>query len=302
MDYCSAKGMDNTNFLVVLSRHEDSGIRSGVAGNERTPTSVLDELAVDPAAIVRAEVASNPACSAESLGLLMEDPELDVRIAAGANTEFPPERFQEWMELGGKACENISRNPNVPESIMLALLERQPPADVPSGLMMNPAVTPRVLEKLCESDDEGMRGWAVSHPKTPSSAVRKLLRDEDPQVRAAALTHWSCPVPFLTAAIKKKNFHEWHAVAGNACTPRGVLGWLALYEYTPEEYHDGMDVHHETGFRDVLISLASNPMTPGHVIHKLASSEDPDIAAQAKRNPAMGPADILQPDWSDFPL
>lgn len=301
MEYFLANGTNDANFIVVLSRHDDTFIRAAVAGNRHAPPAVLAELSVDPSAKVRADAASNPACSPETLSHLMEDPELDVRIEAAANTEFPPERFREWMELGWKAREKIAANPSVPEAIMLALLE-DPVGDVPFCLMMNPAVTPRVLEKFSESDDEEWRAWAVSHPKTPGSVVRKLLRDEDEQVRAAALSHWSCPVPFLTAAIGKKNFREWQAVAGNALTPRGALGWLALYEYTPEEYDDGMDLDHEAGFRDVLISLAANPMTPGHVIQKLASAEDPEVAAAAKRNPAMGAADILEPDWSDTPI
>ncbi|PNH85249.1 hypothetical protein CXZ05_06960 [Arthrobacter sp. AFG20] len=182
---------------------------------------------------------------------------------------------------------------------MLDLLKLYPHSDVPHNLLMNPCITPGVIEEIAASTDfEHVRAWTASHPKAPASLVQRLLNDPDHEVRTAALTHWACPVQFLTAAVRTKDFDSWKAVAGNARTPRNILLRLALYEYDAGEYANEDEDEwaiDRVCFRDVLVALASNPMTPRHVVERLAVSDDGTVAEAAQANPAKGTEDILAP-------
>lgn len=273
--------------LDIFRRHPNADLRTEVARNPNATSEMLLELASDADEMVRQAVSSNPGCSRECIDLLLVDPVDRVTLHLSTNPNLPPEIMREWAGRGGTVDVSLARNPHCPEDVMLKLIEFGD-YEVCMNLACNPHASGRILEVLAASEEESVRGQTAFNDRLPLRALVRLLRDDDPGVRCAALTNWQCPASFLVEASKSKSFDVLISVARHPRTPPKILATLADYEYLAEEYDPEWDPDvgdPDTSFKQVLVALASNPMVPKDALSRLAAHEDEDVAGAAKKNP-----------------
>jgi hypothetical protein len=274
--------------LDALRRHPSYELRGAVGCNPAATSAMLIELASDENVEVRKHVASNPSCPQEAVDLLLCDPVLAVQRGLAWNPSVPVSKLREWAAYWPKTDAAMAKNPACPEDVMARLAESGD-HDVCVGLLENPSTPIGLIEGMATSDDDTVRGLVACADRTPLRTILKLVRDDEYEVRYAALGHWLCPVSFLVEAAEEKVFEAWVVVARNPRTPANILARLADYDYEPGEYAADPDPDWgpETAFRDVLEALASNPMLPDNVYRKLATHQDEGITALIKKLPAL---------------
>lgn len=275
------------SLLDIFRRHRNSQLRADVASNPNATPEMLLELATDADEMVRQAVARNPSCSMECINLLLVDPVPRVPLHLAGNPNLPVSVMREWAGRGRTVPLSLASNIKCPEDVMLQLAEHED-YELRLNLAGNAGASARVLEVLAAAEEEGVRGQAACNNRLPLLALLRLLQDEDLDVRCAALGHWQCPPSFLVEASKSKSFDVLKCVARHPRTPPKILAWLADYEYSAEEFDPEWDEHGfpDTGYKEVPVALASNPMIPKEVLSRLEGHEDKGVSEAANKNPS----------------
>jgi hypothetical protein len=106
---------DKTVTTVYKKYKESTNIRTAIASNHNTETSVLEKLSKDEHAFIRYEVARNSATSSEILENLSNDEDYNVRYAVAANENTPVHVLEKLSKDNDKTVRYwASINPNSP--------------------------------------------------------------------------------------------------------------------------------------------------------------------------------------------
>ena len=166
-----------------LDVHFDNDDIEGVAGlaTAETDPQRLAVWARSPDEEIRSSVAANPHTPSEVLETLIADGGWDVATAAGRNPSTPPAALESLARLGVYAA---LTNPNYPPEALTSL---EGVADNNrTAITENPSAPPEVLAGLVDHMIADIRAAAVSHPSCPQTAVREasLLASGDPTLIA----------------------------------------------------------------------------------------------------------------------
>lgn len=171
----TAERTENEEVLRALAADESPIVRSGVARNEKTPSDVLTELAVDRSRPVVFAALANPSLPI-SFRYTYAKMTTDTEYAAAAENGAP--------EAHRAALHDIiaSRKPEfTAANRKQAMSQKQAAAEL--VLAKDPQTTPEQLSILAESISAAVRVAAACNPKTPENTLHRLLSDPDRRVR-----------------------------------------------------------------------------------------------------------------------
>ncbi|WP_414512998.1 hypothetical protein [Nostoc sp. PCC 9305] len=189
--------------------HND--VLRSIAGNPRTPIEALEILArrefigatPDPRSfippttddsIVRS-LAYNPSLTPQLLGILVQDPCVEVRVC-------------------------LVRHPNLTEALWLRLAEDTEISVREVAATINAPVS--VLELLAQDEQVEVRIKVATNPNTPISVLQLLAGDENSSVRTAAASNSQLPETILTQLANDEKVEVRRAVAQNPNTPAPI--------------------------------------------------------------------------------
>ena len=271
-----------TSVLEHLAKDEDRHVRSEVAKNPNTPTSVLELLAKDEDSSVRCEVAENPKTPTPVLEHLAKDEDSDVQssVAQNPNTPISVLELLAKDESSSVRCE-VAENPKSPTSV-LELLAKDEDEYVRSNVAENPNTPTSVLKLLAKDEDERVRSEVAKNPKTPTSVLELLAKDEDSSVQCEVAENPKTPTPVLEL-LAKDGVYFLTSVAKNPNIPTSVLVTLASVLKLLAKDEDS----------DVRSEVAKNPKTPTSVLELLAKDEDEDVRWRVAEN-TNTPTSVLE--------
>lgn len=198
--------------LEMLADHPDPNLRLLVAGHLGTPRGVLSRLAGDMPEI-REVVARNPNACGNVLEGLAADSVAAVRAAAAAGVLSEATLAQLAADESAPVRRAVAANPWVPLPVATGLLEdpdeevralaRVAPSVLSSTISppsnLDPAFTTEHLHGFAESDDESVRRGVVEHPNASTAMITRAARD------AADLVRWQVagrvPLPWWIAEL-----------------------------------------------------------------------------------------------------
>ncbi|MEH1987065.1 HEAT repeat domain-containing protein [Nostoc sp.] len=189
--------------------HND--VLRSIAGNPRTPIEALEILArrefisatPDPRSfippttddsIVRS-LAYNPSLTPQLLGILVQDPCVEVRVC-------------------------LVRHPNLTEALWLQLAEDTEISVREAVATINAPVS--VLELLAQDEQVEVRIKVATNPNTPISVLQVLAGDENSSIRTAAASNYNLPETILTQLANDEKVEVRRAVAQNPNTPAPI--------------------------------------------------------------------------------
>ena len=210
-----------------------------VAGNPRTPPTVLDVLANFPHSWVRAAVAGNPSTRDRCLDTLACDSDVSVRRAVAANPATQNGLIEEIVaahvsDEDAEAWEvrhAAASNPNSP-SRLLQQLGEDPHLKVRLAVARHADPPPGVLRRLRRDDDRRVRATVAANPNTPGDVLSKMFHDSiggdaaDFKMCSLLAANTSTGPILFTALIAA--FDEFRSVvADNVACPPDMLAGLA---------------------------------------------------------------------------
>lgn len=190
--------------------HND--VLRSIAGNPRTPIEALEILArrefigatPDPRSfippttddsIVRS-LAYNPSLTPQLLGILVQDPCVEVRVY-------------------------LVRHPNLTEALWLQLAE-DTEISVREAVAATINAPVSVLELLARDEQVEVRIKVATNPNTPITVLQLLAGDENSSVRTAAASNSNLPATILTQLANDQKVEVRRAVAQNPNTPAPI--------------------------------------------------------------------------------
>ncbi len=162
-------------------------VRAVVAARADLPVAVLERLAHDSVASVRAAAAANPLLSSELRARLGRDPHPSVQRAAGRFTSDLPEWVIDNLDTMPLAFRQALAGAPAAKGILARLVGDTPV--VTAALAGNRATPADALRTLAGSADPMTRAGVAQNPGCPAPVANRLVGDVDPKVRAAAATH-----------------------------------------------------------------------------------------------------------------
>ncbi|MBD2166961.1 hypothetical protein H6G04_21455 [Calothrix membranacea FACHB-236] len=192
--------------------HND--VLRSIAGNPRTPIEALEILArrefvgatPDPQALIppttndeiMRSLAYNPSLTPQLLGIITQDPSVDVRVCL---VRHPNLTEALWLRLAEDTAipvrEAVAGANNAPVSV-LELLARDEQSEVRIKVATNSNTLIPVLELLASDENPSVRTAAASNPHLPETILTQLGSDEKVEVRRAVAQNPNTP-----AAIKQ---------------------------------------------------------------------------------------------------
>ncbi|HET9772110.1 MAG TPA: hypothetical protein VFS16_14550 [Acidimicrobiia bacterium] len=151
------------------------------------PAAVLERLAHDPVASVRAAVAANPSLSSDLRARLGRDPYPFVQRAAGRFASKLPDSVVDNLDTMPLAFRQALAGAPAARGLLGRLVGDTPV--VTAALARNRATPADTLRTLAASADPITRAGVAQNPGCPAPVANRLASDVDPKVRAAAATH-----------------------------------------------------------------------------------------------------------------
>ena len=246
-------------------------VRAVVAARAGLPVAVLERLAHDSVASVRAAAAANPLLSSELRARLGRDPYPSVQRAAGRFTSDLPDSVIDNLDTMPLAFRQALAGAPAAKGILARLVGDTPV--VTAALARNQTTPADALRTLAASADPMTRAGVAQNPACPAPVANRLARDVDPKVRAAAATH-----PLLAK----------RSVARLAVDPDPQV--RALLIIADESRCDEATLRLAGLDRDpqVRFAVALHPRTPPDVLRALAVDRNDQVrqAAAGRSAPA----------------
>jgi hypothetical protein len=177
-------------------------VREAVAGSS-AQAAILERLARDEIAAVRAAVAQNPEAPRELVEALIGDRDRTVREAARARAlAWRPAEAAELKELAAAPDKRVrmcvARARGAPGAV-LARLARDRVFSVRRAVAENPGAPAEVLAALADDRDLFVRAALAENPGAPREALARLAEDTAAEIRAGIARHPGAPEALLSA-------------------------------------------------------------------------------------------------------
>jgi Ni,Fe-hydrogenase III small subunit len=197
---------------VVRALEDEDAVRLAAARDPLTPSATLEKLASDDDWEVRDAVALNPNTPLVTLEkLIAEDEDGELCVLVAGNPSTPTEILERSAYVDKwRVREAVAGNPSTPLTVLKRLADDNewqeaeeegelyhntgilPPIEdgdrygyeVRAAVAGNPSTPPELLEYLADAE-WGVRIAVGCNPNTPSDVFKRLLNDDDWQVREA---------------------------------------------------------------------------------------------------------------------
>jgi hypothetical protein len=307
--------------LEILSSCESHSDRASVAYYENVPSEILKKLAKDRSLKVRQAVSENRSTPPSALVSLSRLSPVDIRVAIAGNPSTPDSTLEKLFEGAdtrlcaalkegtnrdvsseARVIANVTINPSASDQLRLKTLEcmvshasnwaRRFAAEVSS-------ITPSLLEKLCQDQDQMVRKAVATNISTPPSGLSSLAKDVDLDVRRSVARNPSTPPEVLDALARDRKISLQIAVAGNPSCPLdtclylsksvnfNVLGALARNDSTADSVRqEVLLVLAYSGDKMARRDAASNRLTPYELLAKLSYDTEFEVISALLENEA----------------
>ena len=213
-----------------------------VAANPNTSVETLSILANDDDEEVRLEVAQNLNTSAEMLEILANDYDADVRRMVAENSKTPAEVLNILVNDEDYLVRlEVANNPNTAVN-SLKILAFDYDAEVRWGVAKNPNTPVEVLKVLVNDD---VRFWDANDLNIPIEILKIFATDYDADIRKRVANNPSTPVEILNILANDEDPLVRRIVAINCNTPQETLQFLKIDEDA-----------------NVRLEVSNNPNTP----------------------------------------
>jgi len=248
-----------------------------VAGNESTPSDILDQLSKDLDAVVRSGVAWNKSAPVDALRRLSK--------AGISKTSKKPSKFnfiEQFYQDG------LNRSPSLLNADIADTIT------IRSGVAWNESTPPDVLRQLSKDSHAKVRSAVAKNKSTPLDVLMQLAKDSDTAVQSE-LAESDLKSPDLVQQLLET---QWSTVisniAQNESTPLDVLKMLST---NTETYRHGiLSDPYRTIDYPICLAVAMNKSTPADVSARVFSQlvNDPDVfVREAVAECKSTPPDIL---------
>lgn len=285
----------------LFKQAKNDRARAVVARSDRASASTLQELALDPAAIVRAAVAENPNTPGAALSSLATDSDPDViaSVAKAIPRVTEVEVLQDFaLSPSDDVRAAVAFNPRLSDAT-LRLLIHDPQESVRLAAANNgytfgahlvatfssnqlnqkhgigqkrvPALVAlaadqtlscEAIHALAQSVFETVRQSAAKNPRASRATLANLVRDVSPLVRESVAGHANASEEFLITLASDRNVEVRRAVAANTQSTTQVLASLS---------QDRDDI--------VAVAVAAHPNTsPSMLLELLNAHDEPRVS------------------------
>ncbi|MBD2206121.1 hypothetical protein H6G33_28350 [Calothrix sp. FACHB-1219] len=330
--------------LQQLAKDADETVRSVVSENANLPLSNLLELTQDSSLNVRAGLARkrlHKPTAVEVLQHLANDESAQIRAQVAANTDTPEELLRKLANDSNKEVwEALARNPNTPVDILEFLgVEKgvvnpwngKTPAKalakaVENTLKMdfrfrdkaldellkprNSEMPAEILVKLANYKTSWIRSAVAHHPNTPIFALEPLINDDYSPVLWAIARRADTPPQFLERLLlrftdtKNQDYEQiCYAICDRREIPPNLLEFLM--ESNLQQVYQGIAAQANLpptiierlmamSNESVLTTLARNHSLSAEFLTRLAQNSHPNICSAIANHPHITPEIWLQ--------
>ena len=145
------------------------------AARAATDTHQLDQMAEDPDADIRMEVAGNHNTSPQALASLAAEESNEIRVEVAHNPNCPPEALHALIKPGDADTFAAAKNPKCPPD----LLARATAMHEKLLAAAHPNSPPDLLTKFVSDPEPGVRVAAAANTATPFEAIRGVETSND---------------------------------------------------------------------------------------------------------------------------
>jgi len=187
-----------------MAAADSSPVVRGMAAANPGVGARLEALAADPAAHVRVQAAANPSLTAERVRDLAADEDSWVRAAVAARTDLDPELLVGLAQDPDPiVCAAVAANPLCPTELLEELV-----GIVPLAVLANRNASESLLTAGTEIGMPALRATVAANPTTPAKGLRRLARDQDPDVLRAVVEHPQTPAAARRRAQRRLGARE----------------------------------------------------------------------------------------------
>jgi hypothetical protein len=217
-----------------LAADPDLDVRWNVLANHRADDvlhkEILESMATNEDAEVRAEVAWNPLCSAELLGRLADDRAENVRIAVAAHLNCP----------------------GATRSVIVSALAASGGAEALGIVVRRGRPSEALLETLSQDTNEDVREAVAERADCPQRVLSKLAKDLQVGVRRAVAANENCPGVVLDQLADDTARDRWG---------RSVQDQVVLNQRCPGETLERLARASETAWKEIAANPNCNEAT-----------------------------------------
>lgn len=230
------------HILIELSTYDYDYVRAGVADNNNTPVSLLNQLTYDSSPLVRGRLAGNENSPINILQQLATDNDPYVRYMVAGNKNTPSnileqlsldtESIDDDNSLNISVRSHIASNPSTPIYILQSLseitdTEYEEDIEVRSSVAYNPSTPTDILDKLSYDKAEHVRASLGYNKSTPLEILNRLATDKSDEVRTATASNQNISQKLLQKLSEDHYYYTRIEVARNIKTPSTILNRLA---------------------------------------------------------------------------
>ena len=264
--------------LIAGAADADSSVRSAAAAHRSCPWWLSGLLCDDPEPQVRVAAASSDHRSAAELDWSAGDSHPDVVSAALSNPRCGRDTLDRFMRHDA-AYEHsgIAGNPFCePQRLQQMANPRMDSSDaVLTAVAVHQVCPPQVLDRLARDWRKSVRSAVAANPNCGEEMLRRLARDTETEVRAAAATNPACPADALDSLARFLESSVRSAAAANPSCWRRTLRRLAS----------------DSNF-SVRQAIAGNPICDAATMATLSRDEEPVLRFLVAGNSGC-PRDVL---------
>jgi hypothetical protein len=154
------------------------------------PNSILPPRTADD--VVRS-LAYNPSLTPMLLGILTQDPCVDVRLALIRHPNLTPELWQRLAEDSATSVRSAIATSHLAPTSVLESLASDPALEVRQVLAANPNVLIEVLNRLAQDKELTVRSSLAANASTPATLLEELAQDDKVEVRRAVAKNPNTP-------------------------------------------------------------------------------------------------------------
>ncbi|WP_326718503.1 hypothetical protein OHT59_02535 [Streptomyces sp. NBC_00243] len=255
--------------VVGLADHPSMVLRRQLAARPDLPPDLRERLARDPAPVVRADLAENPAIGDAQIRALAADLDQGVR-------------------------RSLAHNPSVPLDVLgrLAAVTKTGPTLLPRIA----AASPAEVEDMARSTNPALRMLVAQRRDLPTGIRDLLALDPDAKVVKSVAPHPGLSEAQLRAMVDRHGVRVLAKVATNPAASPALLEDLARHEPPVQKAFREIARHPNATAPSLLVCLtddqarpiaAGHPALPPHVMVKLLSDDNWQVAKAAAANPSL---------------
>lgn len=296
--------------------HND--VLRSIAGNPRTPIEALEILArrefigatPDPRSIIPPttddsivrSLAYNPSLTPQLLGILIQDPSVEVRVCLVRHPNFTEAL---WLRLAEDTAisvrEAVAAAINAPVSV-LELLALDEQVEVRTKVATNRNTPITVLQLFASDENPSVRTAVASNPQLAETILTQLANDEKVEVRRAVAQNANTPAPIretlrdliVQPTTRQTSPTLWGLSRLYNPSTDDITSILAEYASSENAFVRLVTLLHPLTPREVLTqgaqsaswleryAVADNPATPSELRQQLAEDSNRIVRATAR--------------------